>query len=87
VNAISGFASKYEEVETKVAGPGQLSTMDPGGAVDVNIAGAKVLETTEPRSVKKQIPITHYPGDPDLPTMLALIAPAPGRRGPNVPGA
>ena len=31
--------------------------MDPGGAVGVNINEAKGLETTEPRSVKKQIPI------------------------------
>jgi hypothetical protein len=41
--------------------------MDPGGAVGMNIDEAKGLETTEPRSVKKQIPINRYPGGSDLP--------------------
>ena len=33
----------------------------------MNIDEAKVLETIEPRSVKKQTPINRYPGDSDLP--------------------
>jgi|GEM_PF-1398944 hypothetical protein len=39
--------------------------MDPGGAVGMNIDEAKGLETTEPRSVKKQIPINRHPGGSD----------------------